>query len=63
MHKKDPLLLIRDGIFSLKNIFNPDIAGTRYCSVVERSLMVQWVIFRGGPIKLFLIPASAPLLV
>ena len=36
--------------------------GTRRSTVEERPLIVRWVagpISRGGPIKLFLIPASA----
>ena len=60
VHIKDPLLANRQCVFSLA-------VGAGRSSEVERSLMVRWVVgsilHGGGPIELFLVPASAPRLV
>ena len=55
-----------DSVFSNLRIARQMGAGRS--SEVERSLMVRWVVRRiypswGGPIELFLVPASAPRLV
>ena len=75
LHKIEELLL-NEGMKSFINYFiygymalgmwNTSSELARCTSVVERSLMVRWVvglIIHGGPIELFLVPANAPRLV
>ena len=49
-------------IYFILSIIHYDLGAGR-SSEVERWLMVQWVTSWGGPIELFLVPASAPRLV
>ena len=57
-------LMMYGRVNSLCNGHVCSVQGAGHSSEVERSLMVRWVVgsilHGGGPIELFLVPASAP---